>query len=252
MNLLIIQARMGSSRLPGKVMRTIKGKPLLELQYERVRTAKSVDRLVVATTTAPGDDAIEAWCKRVGVDVFRGSEHDVLDRYYRAAKPYAPDNVIRVTSDCPLHHAEVIDFVAGEFAHSGCDYFSNSNHEPDVLEDGFDTEVFSFAALETAWRDAKLLSEREHVTPFIKNSGRFCCGYRKFDPAYRYKLSVDNEDDFRLAEAIFGSFADHTAFGVADVTRLMRERPELGQINAASVPNAGYRKSLEQEREVKP
>ena len=249
MNLLIIQARMGSSRLPGKVLKTIKGETLLAIQQKRIKGAKLVDRVVIATTTDPGDDAIERWCRENGTDVYRGSEQDVLDRYYQAAKPFAPQNVIRVTSDCPLHHRDVVDFAVSEFIKGGWDYFSNSNFEPQVLEDGFDTEVFTFAALEEAWRLADKRSEREHVTPYIKNSGRFRCGYRHFMAEYRYKLSVDTLNDFKAAEAIFGSFPTLDGFGMPEVVALLEKRPELAQINSDSVANAGYKKSLEQDND---
>src|SRR5689334_5970920 len=124
MNLLIIQARMGSTRLPGKVLKTIKGHTLLEFQYERVKPASLVDKIIIATTINKEDDAIEQFCSDKNILCYRGSEQDVLDRYYRAAKPLQPENVIRITSDCPLHHHSVIDFVIGEYLQSGNDYFS--------------------------------------------------------------------------------------------------------------------------------
>lgn len=248
--LLIIQARMGSTRLPGKVLKTIKGHTLLEIQQQRIRPSRQVSKIVIATTTNPEDDAIEQFCKEHDIACSRGSEWDVLDRYCQAAKPYAPQHVIRVTSDCPLHHHTVIDFVIGEYLASGKDYFSNSNNEPDFLEDGFDVEVFSFAALETAWREAKRLSEREHVTPYIKNSGKFSCGWKKYDPAYRYKLSVDSENDFRMVEAIFNAFDSLIGFDMHDVVRLLHEKPELLNLNKDSRINAGYHKSLENDRDL--
>ena len=155
MNLLIIQARMGSTRLPGKVLKTIKGLPLLEIQNQRIVKSKLVDEIIIATTTNSEDDAIEKFCLEKNILYSRGSDWDVLDRYYQAAKKYNPTHVIRVTSDCPLHHHSVIDYVINEYLKSGKDYFSNSNHEPNYLEDGFDVEVFSFKALETAWQEAK-------------------------------------------------------------------------------------------------
>lgn len=250
MNVVIIQARMGSTRLPGKVLKTIKGHSLLELQQMRIRGAKLVDKIVIATTANKEDDAIEAFCKEKGIDCSRGSDWDVLDRYYQAAKKYNPENVIRVTSDCPLHHHSVIDFVIGEYLTSGKDYFSNSNHEPDFLEDGFDVEVFKFSALETAWKEAKLLSEREHVTPYIKNSGKFSCGWKKSNPDYQYKLSVDSENDFKMAEAIFNSFGSITAFDMNDVLILLKARPDILELNKDSVINSGYIRSIQNDKEL--
>lgn len=250
MNLLIIQARMGSTRLPGKVLKTIKGLPMLEIQLMRLAKAKLVDQIVVATTTNPEDDKIADLCHDLNIPFSRGSDWDVLARYYSAAKEFNPDNVIRVTSDCVLHHGEVVDFVVSEFLKSGKDYFSNSNHEPEFLEDGFDVEVFSFKALETAFNEAKLHSEREHVTPFIKNSGKFKCGWKKFNPAFNYKLSVDTPDDFALASLIFNHFSSLTEFGLNDVVELLQQNPGLLQVNSSSVINSGYKKSIENDKEI--
>lgn len=250
MNLLIIQARMGSTRLPGKVLKTIKGHSLLELQQLRIRPAKLVDRILIATTSNSEDDIIEAFCKEHHILYSRGSDWDVLDRYYQAAKLFSPEYVIRITSDCPLHHYGVIDFVVREYLSSGKDYFSNSNHEPDFLEDGFDVEVFSFIALETAWKEAKLLSEREHVTPYIKNSGKFSCGWKKYNKDYYYKLSVDSPEDFGLVETIYNSFDSLVDFGLDDIVKMLQEKPGILQINKDSKINSGYYKSLENDKEL--
>lgn len=250
MNLLIIQARMGSSRLPGKVLKTIKGLPLLEIQNQRIKASKLVDKIIIATTTNKEDDAIEGFCQEKNMLCFRGSDWDVLDRYYQAAKNHHPTNVIRVTSDCPLHHHSVIDFVIHEYLNSGKDYFSNSNHEPEYLEDGFDVEVFSFKALETAWAEAKLLSQREHVTPYIKNSGKFSCDWKKFNKDYHYKLSVDSQDDFNAVEAIFNSFDTVTDFGMNEVLELIKSKPEILNLNKESIINAGYIKSINNDKHV--
>ena len=241
---------MGSTRLPGKVLREICGAPMLSILLNRLKDAKCIDAIVVATSTDKPDDAIADFCARFGVACYRGSESDVLDRYYKAALPFNPDHVVRVTADCPLNNAEVVDFVVDAYLESACDYFSNSNQEPDFLEDGFDVEVFSFAALETAWKNARLLSEREHVTPYIKNSGLFKCAWKKFQRDYNYKLSVDSPADFAAVTAIFEYFAPKRHFGMADVLDLLAKKPEIKQLNSESVINAGYAKSLKNDREV--
>lgn len=250
MNLLIIQARIGSTRLPGKVLKKIKNHTLLELQQIRIKPSKLVDDILIATTTNLEDDAIEIFCKEKKIKCFRGSDWDVLDRYYHAAKPFNPTNIIRLTSDCPLHHYTVVDFVIEEYIKSGKDYFSNSNHEPDYLEDGFDVEVFSFKALETAWMEANLLSEREHVTPFIKNSGKFSCGWRKYNNDYHYKLSVDSDSDFKAVEKIFNSFDNLTDFGMNDVLALLKSQPEILELNKDSIINSGYIKSIQNDKNI--
>ncbi len=250
MIVLIIQARMGSTRLPGKVLKEIKGHSLLELQQMRIKPSQMVNQVVIATTTNSEDDAIAAFCREKNIACSRGSDWDVLDRYYQAAKKYNPAAVVRVTSDCPLHHYRVIDFVIGEYLASGKDYFSNSNHEPDFLEDGFDVEVFSFKALETAWHEAKLLSEREHVTPYVKNSGKFSCGWKKYSNNYHYKLSVDSENDFKVAEAIFNAFESIADFTMEDVLQLLKEKPEILELNKDSVINSGYYKSIQNDKNI--
>jgi len=251
MNLLIIQARMGSTRLPGKVLMNINGKSILQNLIERVSPAKMIDKLLVATTTNKVDDAIEQFCKENSIACHRGSEWDVLERFYEASLPYKPVNVVRITSDCPLHHHKVIDFVVQKYLDSGLDYFSNSNHEPDVIEDGFDTEVFSFKALEQAHREAKMLSEREHVTPYIKNSGKFKCGWRHYNPEYRYKLSVDSPDDFKVASRIFEELKDKRDFGMEEVIHLLKKKPEITELNKDSIANSGYQRSLKNDKPVK-
>lgn len=251
MNLLVIQARMGSSRLPGKVLKEILGYSLLEIQQIRIKPSRLVDKIIIATTTNAEDDAIEKFCLQQNISFYRGSDWDVLDRYYQAAKPYTPLNIIRITSDCPLHHSKVIDFVIEEFLKSGKDYFSNSNNEPDYLEDGFDVEIFSFKALETAWHEAKLLSEREHVTPYIKNSGKFSCGWKKYNPTYQQKLSVDSQEDFNAVEQIFKEFSPSLDFEMEDVLTLLEKKPEILNLNKNSVINSGYLKSLNNDKEVK-
>ncbi|MEO8761156.1 MAG: glycosyltransferase family protein [Bacteroidia bacterium] len=250
MNLLIIQARMGSTRLPGKVLKEIKGHSLLEIQQMRIKPSSLVDKIIIATTTNKEDDAIEKFCLEKNIDSYRGSDWDVLDRYYSAAKKFNPTNVIRITSDCPLHHHTVIDFVINEYLKSGKDYFSNSNNEPDFLEDGFDVEVFSFNALETAWKEAKLVSEREHVTPFIKNSGQFTCGWKKFNTDYKYKLSVDSQQDFNAVEKIMNEFDSITNFGMNDILQLVKNKPEILELNKDSIINSGYHKSLKNDKKI--
>jgi spore coat polysaccharide biosynthesis protein SpsF (cytidylyltransferase family) len=251
MNLIIIQARMGSSRLPGKVLRPIKGMSLLEIQQLRINGSRYAHKSVIATTTNEEDDAIASFCVEKGIAYSRGSDWDVLDRYYQTAKSEHADHIIRITSDCPLHHHSVIDFVFSNYLETGCDYFSNSNKEPDFLEDGFDVEVFSFSALESAWKEARLLSEREHVTPYIKNSGKFTCAWKKFSEKYHYKLSVDTEADFRTVESIFNAFPSVVDFGMEEVVALLERHPEITDLNKDSVINSGYKKSLDNDRTVK-
>lgn len=249
----LIQARMGSTRLPGKVLKQMGSRTILEHIYHRVSTAKLLDKVIIVTSTEDLDDELEAFCTSRNIPVFRGSEWDVLDRFYQAAISLGkkPDTLVRMTSDCPLHSGKVVDFGIKEYRDRGVDYFSNSNNEPDFLEDGFDVEVFSFEALETAWKEAKLLSEREHVTPYIKQSGKFTCAWKKSHPDYQFKLSVDTPNDFKAVESIFAHLKDTPDFSIGDVVDLLKAHPEILEYNQDSIINAGYQKSLDNDRIVK-
>src|SRR3989344_7618105 len=162
---LIVQARMGSTRLPGKILMPLKGKPMLGWQLERLKRAEELDQIILATTNKKSDDQVAALGEACDVTVFRGDEEDVLDRYYRAAKEAGADIIVRVTGDCPLIDPAVVDEVVRHFRRANVDYTKHPENYPE----GLDTEVFSFAALERAWQNAQLPSEREHVTPFIRN-----------------------------------------------------------------------------------
>ena len=252
MILALIQARMGSTRLPGKVLKNINHQSILENLMERVRPSKLVDQFVVVTSTNPEDDAIETLCKAKGYACSRGSDWDVLDRFYKATLNYTDvKTVVRLTSDCPLHSHKVVDFVVNEFLKSGKDYFSNSNNEPDFLEDGFDVEVFTYESLCSAWKEAKLLSEREHVTPFIKFSGQFTCGWKKSCADYTYKMSVDSPQDFEAVAAIFEALKNTADFGIEEVTALLKTHPEILDKNKESIANSGFQKTIANDKIVK-
>jgi len=254
MNICIIQARMGSTRLPGKVLRTVFDKPILQHLVDRLKPSTTIDKLIVATTTNREDDAIEEFCKQRSIAYFRGSDWDVLSRFVDAANSVGAshgDAIIRICCDNPIHSWKVVDFVVGQFHRYKIDYFSNSNQEPSYLEDGFDVEVVSFSALMNAAINAKLMSEREHVMPFIKNSKQFKLGWRKANDFYNFKLSVDTENDLRLAEQIFIELKNTPDFSIDDVVDLLRRKPALLEINNESEINSGYKKSIREDRIVK-
>ncbi len=252
MILALIQARMGSTRLPGKVLKHINHQSILENLMERVMPSKLVDQFVVVTSTNPEDDAIEALCNAKGYHCSRGSDWDVLDRFYQATLNYKDvKTVVRLTSDCPLHSHKVVDFIVNEFLKSGKDYFSNSNNEPDFLEDGFDVEVFTYESLCTAWKEAKLLSEREHVTPFIKFSGNFKCGWKKSCADYTYKMSVDSPADFEAVASIFEALKNTPDFGIEEVSLLLKSHPEILEKNKESIANSGFQKTIANDKIVK-
>lgn len=251
--ILIIQARMGSTRLPGKVLKDLNGKPLLQRLMERLSSSHT-DEVVIATTVNSEDDAIEKWCKTNDIDVYRGSDWDVLSRFYSAAALYnLKDNdlIVRVCADNPLHHYDVINFGLSMAREKGLDYFSNSNLEPDFLEDGFDTEVFRYAVLKKANEEADLLSQREHVCPYMKQVDLFNCYWEKYRKDYNYKLSVDTDHDFKLVEEIFKNFEDKLNFTIDDVMAFLSEHNELLEINQDAIINSGYAKSLKEDKKIK-
>jgi len=252
MTTAIIQARMGSIRLPGKVLREVRGNHILGHLMARLRPSIKINQFIVATTTLPEDNAIAEWCHNEGIVCYRGSDWDVLDRFYKAAisTGETPDTIVRICCDNPLHTYKVADFVINEFERAGTDYFSNSNQEPDYLEDGFDTEVFTFVALKEAWQKADLLSEREHVCPYIKK--HFRCGWKKAHPDYHFKLSVDTENDLRAVRQIFTELSATPDFGIEEVVDLLRKKPEILDLNKESKINEGFAKSLREDKKTRP
>lgn len=249
MILTILQARVSSTRLPGKVLMPLLGQPMLARQIERVWHARMVGELIVATSTDPSDNALAALCAALGVTCYRGQLTDVLDRYYQAALPLQPTHVVRLTGDCPLADPEVIDRVIGEYLASGCDHVSNGA-APASFPDGLDVEVFRFAALEQAWREAQLPSEREHVTPFIyKHPERFRLGQVRAETDLSHlRWTVDEPADFALVQAIYEAlYPTKPAFGTQDILRLLQARPELATMNTHHIRNEGYARSLAQD-----
>jgi spore coat polysaccharide biosynthesis protein SpsF len=251
MSLCILQARMGSTRLPGKVLSDIAGKSMLQHILERLAPAKSVSRFVIATTTLPEDDAIVDACHQMGALVFRGSDWDVLDRFYNATQLFGQreHTIVRICCDNPTHHYSAIDFVNEQFLRYGVDYFSNGNEGPSYYEDGFTAEVFTRSSLEQAWQESTLLSEREHVTPYIKKSGKFSCGWRKMIPDYAYKLSVDTPTDLLKAKNVFQALGD--SFTPQELVAFLKGNPHFAIIDPASTFNAGYMKSLNEDKKVR-
>jgi glutamate-1-semialdehyde aminotransferase/spore coat polysaccharide biosynthesis protein SpsF (cytidylyltransferase family) len=246
----IVQARMGSSRLPGKSMADIEGKPMLLRVVDRVKRASLVDRVVVATSRQPADDAIEEMCRANAIQCYRGSENDVLDRFYHAARGERAVKVVRITADCPLIDPEVIDQVVRRFQRGDLDYASNAMVRS--YPDGLDTEVFSFAALERAWHEASKTSEREHVTPYLRSEkfrtanveNHSTCLYQ------HYRWTVDEAEDLEFIRAVYGSFRDKLSFGMNDVLALLQQNPGLEKMNSEIVSNRGYYKSLYEEAEA--
>lgn len=249
----IVQARMGSSRLPGKVLADIAGEPMLGRVVQRLGRARTIQNILVATSSAPSDDAVAEFCRARAIACYRGSESDVLDRYYRAAKSCGAQVVVRITADCPLIDAAVVDRVVGEFFSSGCDYASNTLAA--TYPDGLDTEVFSYAALAKAWKEARRGAEREHVTPYLRNSKCFrvagvdYCGDAE---AGGLRWTVDEPRDLEFVRAIYGYFNGRDDFGFHDIVAALKEEPTMAKLNGASARNEGYYKSFADEAPLAP
>ena len=240
----IIQARMGSSRLPGKSMAQIEGRPMLWHVVQRVKRATLVDRVVVATSTNRADDSIADMCRQEGIPCHRGSENDVLDRFYGAARAEKAAWVVRITADCPLIDPEVIDRVVRRFQRGDLDYASNAMVRS--YPDGLDTEVFSFSALERAWHEAAKTSEREHVTPYLR-SEKFRTANVESDSTslyQHYRWTVDELQDLEFIRAVYRAMRDKGVFGMKDVLELLEKSPGLDKMNSEIVSNRGYYKSL--------
>jgi spore coat polysaccharide biosynthesis protein SpsF len=228
----IIQARLGSTRLPRKVLLPLAGRPMLAHVIERVRRATRVDEVLVATTTNEADAEIVGLCEELDCPSFRGDEQDVLDRYFQAAKARDASNVVRVTSDCPVIDPAIIDDVLGALADTGADYASNIAPRR-TFPRGLDTEAFTFATLERCWREATEPSSREHVTAFIYRHSEFfsleCVTHFKDCSAHRW--TVDTPEDYALVERVYRHFG-HNRFLWQDVLALLELHPDWANLNA--------------------
>ncbi len=245
----IIQARTGSTRLPSKVSLPILGKPMLAHQIERDKTSKRVNTFVVATTDKKEDDVVKEIAERAGIETYRGSELDVLDRYYQAAKEHQADVVVRVTGDCPLHYGAVIDETIQHFEERDFDYARSPSNYPE----GLDTEVFTFAALEKAWKEAMLPSEREHVTPYLYTHPElFTCDTEWTPASGGYEgmhWSVDTEGDFAFATHVYEALYTTTPFFTKeDVFEIVAKHPEWLELLGDRTGYEGYSKSLEEDK----
>jgi glutamate-1-semialdehyde 2,1-aminomutase/spore coat polysaccharide biosynthesis protein SpsF len=249
----IVQARMNSTRLPGKVLADIAGRPMLEHIVARLRRSRLIDDVIVATSNAPADRYIAEAATIRNFKVFRGAETDVLDRYYRAAQSVDADIVVRITGDCPLIDPQVVDRVITSFLTEECDYASNTL--VCTYPDGLDVEVFSFAALEVAWRDGRRLADREHVTPFIRTSPQFRLHNVESDlgrSTRDLRWTVDEPRDLEFVRAIYERLTGHDFFGWHEVLALLDAEPSVGNLNSGLIRNEGFYRSLAREAAIPP
>lgn len=237
----IIQARMGSTRLPEKVLKDIGDEPMLWHVCERARCASLVDSVVVATSTEPEDDNVASFCERHGIQYVRGSEEDVIDRFYQAATEVNAGTIVRLTADCPLLSPPVIDRVIRTYENSDAAYVTN------ILEythpDGLDVEVFSFDALKIAWEEVSSPEEREHVTPYLRKSDQFdtknvrnvldLSAYEFLDEDTILRWTVDYPEDLEFVRVVYNRLTEsgHWVFDQQSVLELLAREPELRDIN---------------------
>lgn len=228
----LIQARMGSTRLPGKVMKPITGRPMLDIQLERLKTSRLIHSIVVATTDQPQDEIIVDYCRDHQIRCTQGDEANVLKRFYEAAQIAKADIVIRLTADCPIIDPAIVDETIKYYLDHSSEYDYVSNVHPRTYPRGMDVEVFSFSALEKAYKEAKSVHELEHVTPYIiKHSN--CGNVAQVKEQSSYRLTVDTPEDFEVVQRIFiGLYPYNPTFGLKDIMTYMDEHPDIAKINA--------------------
>ena len=232
----IIQARMQASRLPGKALKDLGGRPMLAWVIERARRASMVSETIVATTVESADDVIARYCGDQQIPFTRGSMHDVLDRYYQAARQFKADSVVRITADCPFIDPAEIDRVVEIFlaADPPLDFAANRLPMSRTIPIGLDTEICTFAALETAWNETKEDHHREHVMPFFyENTDRFNTLHITHEPDYGHmRWTVDTPEDLELARQIVSHFNGRDDFSWQEILALFKHHPELAEVNA--------------------
>lgn len=247
----VTQARSGSTRLPNKVLLKIEDKTLLQIHIDRIKQAKQVDAIIIATTIEKADDVIASLANSLDVMYHRGSENDVLDRFYQTVKDIQPDYIVRLTSDCPLIDPMLLDEVIAKAKEEDLDYYANVIEEQ--YPDGQDIEVIKFSALEKAWKEASLKSDREHVTPYIRNNSTYKGGSlfksNNHDLDYNYnhvRLTVDEPKDLEVIKHIVNDL------GLDKDWRTYAEyylnNPKVKALNDTIVRNEGYQKSVDEDK----
>jgi len=244
---VIIQARMSSSHLQGKVLMPLVGKPVLGHIVERLSYCKMIDKIVVATSNEVDDDLVADYCSNNNLDCYRGSLEDVLDRYYQTAKLYQADPIVRITGDCPVIDPIVVDAVITGYLSGKYDSYGLGGEFPD----GLDCTVFSFSAIEKAWREAKLKSEREHVGPYIENNpSLFRNGMLDlFQGLSKLRWTLDELKDYELLKKIFDNlYRSNSPFLTHEILQFIQKNPDLLAINSKIIRNEGYLKSLQEDK----
>ena len=244
----IIQARMGSTRMPNKVMHKIIDTPMIKILFDRVSLSKKINKIILATTTNHNDDLLANYLKHINYDVYRGDEVNVLDRYYQAAEKENADVIVRITGDCPLVDSSLVDQCVQEFKNSNVDYFSNI--EPPTFPDGLDIEVMSLASLKIANKEASTKYDREHVTPYIhKNPEKFQISNFENDiDLSNFRWAVDEKDDLLFVKKIVSKLNKKPIL-INDILNVIKNEPKIFEINLNVNRNAGDKKSTKEDIE---
>lgn len=244
----IVQARMGAKRLPGKVLKEVMGKPLLGYQMERLRTCQRLDGIILATTNKPEDDRIAIFGEKEKLSVYRGSEDDVLDRYYQSARVFHVKHIMRITADCPLIDPALCDQLIEVYIKSGVDFV----HTGPTYAEGVDCEIFSFSALEKAWCEAKLKSEREHVTLYMHNHSEL---FKKITldnetDDSKYRFTVDEKEDIIVVREIIEKLymEGKQPLSTNDIKMFLDTHQDTYKLNAEVIRNEGLQRSLEEDQ----
>ncbi len=249
----IIQARFSSTRLPGKVLREINGRPMLSYMMERVDAAKNIDKVALATSIDSSDDPIEELCRKDNVLYYRGSLDDVLDRYYQTALRLKADTIVRLTGDCPLIDPKMIDDMVDVYKNSNYDYVANTLPPKWTVPEGMDIEVFSFKNLKRAWSEAKKPSDREHVTFYFWNNPELfsVSRYNLKTDLSAYRLTVDYPEDFEVIEAIFTAlYPKKRIFTMEDIIEFLKDNPDIHRKNKDIESNQGWESAFEKDRKA--
>jgi len=248
----IVQARMSSTRLPGKVLKILSGRPVIEQVFNQLSFSEKINDIVLATSIDKIDDELEKWAKDNDKSCFRGDLENVLKRFYEASIKFNADVIVRITADCPLIDPEVVDKVIDEYTFGKYDYCSNTN--PPTFPDGLDAEVFSFKSLEAAYNKANLQSEIEHVTPYIRNHPEiFKLGNLSSKQNYEhYRWTLDNPEDYKFLSIVYEKlYIRNSYIKFVDVLNLLNDNKELLNINSNIIRNEGYIKSLNEDKKIK-
>ena len=246
----IIQARTGSNRLPKKILKKLDDKTILDYVIQQTEKSKKIEKMILATTNLDEDNIIEDFCTEKNIECFRGSENDVLDRYYQCAKKYSFDPIVRITSDNPIVDPEIIDLAIEKFQKGKFDMVTTCNKRSYPY--GISVEVFSFKVLKKSWEKSRLSSEREHVVLYIQNKKN---NFRIFDLINPENLTyinctVDNEADFQLVKKVVSEIKERPIL-MKHLVKLFKEKPELLEINKNSDPYEGHKKSFEKDFTIK-